>query len=105
MNMIFFEEAASDSGNVGFSEAWPLHDGQCPDFSEGSDALTIQPTLHAHSSVLQCLLSIQRWHSCCCLCLLEPIPHTISPLARQDELSKHSGQCFGLSDDPLTSTY
>lgn len=24
IKMIFFEEAASDSGNLGFSEAWPL---------------------------------------------------------------------------------
>lgn len=28
MKMIFLEEAAKDSGSAGFSDAWPLCDGQ-----------------------------------------------------------------------------
>jgi len=78
MKMIFFGEAAKDSGSFGFSEACPLIQMSMEILPGVVCHLTILPILHGRPFVLQHPRSTPRWRSCCCLCRLE-LPHTDLP--------------------------
>lgn len=76
MKTIFFFEAANDSGNLGFSEAWPLLTTQHQ--SSGVSCvtaitfeaivLTILPIQRGRSSARPHQQSTPRWRSCGCSC-------------------------------------
>ena len=72
MNMIFFGEAANDSGNLGFSDACPLIIYQHSACKIRLKILTIQPIQHAHPFAQRRLRSILHWRSYYCWFLPEP---------------------------------